>query len=1075
MVISKFNNKYKYKTLINKHKINKSKIIRKYSKKKSNIIKLQKGGAGTEPKNISEITDEYLTEIRQIIEGILDKETSRECSPPKFSKATGKEIISFFQLDNAYILEKIKLIPILNYFNDTPEQKRKNIDDYFAPFIIEQFFNAKDTYKTYKIKYNNKCYDIDRWKIYFDSNNLFKDFLNTKTNFDNIAKEAKKIFEKTEDLKKLEGGNEIEFLNLIRPIYIDLKKRFKSIIPNKFIEEIKIEDIKIEETKIEEIKDLNIGWNFEGVLNNNVLPLLNNKEIRTLIDNNFIPNLYIKNLFNNFIHIKIKNYLIHDNNNLENFNKFNFNNDKLFLTYFSEIINTKNKIDEINKKNIEYFFDDSNKDIIEIIEAKLKNNLKNLKTLYKVFPESLYDIYDHIDNKTEAIGTLNTPIIDISLEDNNIKILTYYLDSNLEKNDDKNKTKAKSVRKILNKYMKEDKADFICLQNFLYYNTDLNILNNENNKNRKNLKNHPLYKINNIDNDINNKISDDFLDFYDYIYDNNNFIFYNNKKFNIKGKFNKIILKFKIEDNYFFTIVVFDILNKDQNIVLINTNLPKNKTNNEINDIVVKTILEPKPISNDENKKYKDLSQNKNKSKKENTIYFDIQNKKNYNNILDSIKASIKYNRIFIAGNFERTIYSNRSKTTYFSNNKNQNDIEIDNSAYGFKLFKGLFTKPESDKNKSMIMYNIPEDNNTFKNTELYHDNILDNYGLQYKYDYYDTEKPCNHLPLLVTFLYAIYNPDFENSLKLLIQEKLNIKILFKEKHLNTKPKTIIGYKNFPDKIPKVNDKVIFEHINSNSKKIEFQKGYVKTLKSKNNNIINCDDCFISIIPDNKDIKIYSDFANKILYDDGTINTNTIQPENTLETLKDPNLMGYKNFPDRLPRINDHVSLITDPSKKGIVTHVENGKSSKKYPNPCKNCYITVKYNDGTNYSSYVQFYNLIIFGYANDSNREPQIGDEVKLTDDNKTMFDVGNSVLEEGKVFEIKDSEPTSKSPASEPPCNNCNIIVQSLTKQSHKGAPISAKYYNFIKSSTDPKKNTKTNTNTTSKTPKILYCYS
>ena len=57
MAISKFNNKYKYKTLINKHKINKSKIIRKFSKKKSNIIKIQKGGANSIPDDIKYIDE----------------------------------------------------------------------------------------------------------------------------------------------------------------------------------------------------------------------------------------------------------------------------------------------------------------------------------------------------------------------------------------------------------------------------------------------------------------------------------------------------------------------------------------------------------------------------------------------------------------------------------------------------------------------------------------------------------------------------------------------------------------------------------------------------------------------------------------------------------------------------------------------------------------------------------------------------------------------------------------------------------------------------------------------------------
>ena len=84
---------------------------------------------------------------------------------------------------------------------------------------------------------NNKCYDIDRWKIYFDSNNLFKDFLSTKTNFDNIAKEAKNIFDKTEDSKKLEDmANKIDLSSYTKGVYfISMLKENEVFMAKKII------------------------------------------------------------------------------------------------------------------------------------------------------------------------------------------------------------------------------------------------------------------------------------------------------------------------------------------------------------------------------------------------------------------------------------------------------------------------------------------------------------------------------------------------------------------------------------------------------------------------------------------------------------------------------------------------------------------------------------------------------------------------------------------------------------------------------------------------------------------------
>ena len=87
---------------------------------------------------------------------------------------------------------------------------------------------------------------------------------------------------------------------------------------------------------------------------------------------------------------------------------------------------------------------------------------------------------------------------------------------------------------------------------------------------------------------------------------------------------------------------------------------------------------------------------------------------------------------------------------------------DIDNSAYGLKLFKGLFS--DSNKDKSIIMYNIPPAKDSFTNSENktcnkmdgHIDNVLDSFGLQFNYEYTDLRfKGSDHKAVLVTLLDA--------------------------------------------------------------------------------------------------------------------------------------------------------------------------------------------------------------------------------------------------------------------------------------------------------------------------------
>ena len=122
-----------------------------------------------------------------------------------------------------------------------------------------------------------------------------------------------------------------------------------------------------------------------------------------------------------------------------------------------------------------------------------------------------------------------------------------------------------------------------------------------------------------------------------------------------------------------------------------------------------------------------------------------------------------------MAGDFNRTIYSDSTKKeTYYSNNKENdeklnNEFQIDNSAYGLKLFKGLFFNEAENKDKSVIMYNIPPDIDTFTkytctsniNIEQHIDNVLDSFGLQETYEYDKRINASDHCAVLVTLLDA--------------------------------------------------------------------------------------------------------------------------------------------------------------------------------------------------------------------------------------------------------------------------------------------------------------------------------
>ena len=471
----------------------------------------------------------------------------------------------------------------------------------------------------------------------------------------------------------------------------------------------------------------NIGWDFDGVLHLEVTPLLNNNDSRHPYDNTFKGNGHtvqnhklFEELFQKVIIPlnKSNQCIITANTHLDVIKKYKYNTQDFINIFKYGIVNSFDKIKELQTKKINYFFDDSNKNILDVYKSWFKGGLSDLQKLYKVIPESIYDIYDHKNNPSDANGTLNPPIVEILKTNENIKILTYNIRYDI------NDGSAVNVYSILKKSIEVEKVDFICLQEFAYVDT-IPIIDKDGKPKSKtfDIKNKkPFDKLNTK---TGSKINDNN---YSYVYNIQNpemqFTFYDKTKYKIiKDKDNKqdLIIRGRLSYNDRpYTLIVFNRMSTNQNIVLINVHFP--------HIINSKGILTTNDLINDR-------------------ILFYIKGKNKEN-----IKPYLEKSRIIMAGDFNRTIYS-------IGTNGKAN-VKIDNSVYGLKLFKGLF----DNINKSIIMYNIPPDINTFK-TDTYPglghiDNVLDSFGLQFNYEYDKRPNASDHFPVLVTLLAA--NPIYD-------------------------------------------------------------------------------------------------------------------------------------------------------------------------------------------------------------------------------------------------------------------------------------------------------------------------
>ena len=539
---------------------------------------------------------------------------------------------------------------------------------------------------------------------------------------------------------------------------------------------------------------------FDGVLRLNVQPLLNSKHYRlansnsdntTLVGKDKVINNDLINSIKTKITTKENIFIITKNNKI----KFDDLDDKI-----KEIINddkhlivssATDKSVSINSNKITHYFDDSNSNIFEILEKKPPT----LQKLYKVFPETIFDLYDNLDivgtsftntvkPKQKPLGTLNTLMVEINKDvknENKIKVVTYNIKHDLKEQDE-----LKNVHAILKEYMETNIVDFICLQEFGYFDDKINATYKDETQNildtdktteimkydekkfdEQTEKNHPLHKLN----DENNKlIKSETLNKYKYIYNfqskENQFTFYNSEKYEIvkddKDDKNELIIRGNT-DLYGrpFTLIVFKNKSTNQNLILINAHFPQKlndkgvvKYNDMINNFMVSYINNVEYVAS------KTYDKDKTKHNIPELEFNSIKNAI----VKDKVKEYIKNTRIIMAGDFNRTIYSNSIRKEFYSNNpESQSGVikgfEIDNSAYGLKLFKGLFSE-DKDKNKSVIMYNIPPEENTFKKSTIgvggkHIDNVLDSFGLQETYQYNETPNASDHTSVLVTLLDA--------------------------------------------------------------------------------------------------------------------------------------------------------------------------------------------------------------------------------------------------------------------------------------------------------------------------------
>ena len=469
---------------------------------------------------------------------------------------------------------------------------------------------------------------------------------------------------------------------------------------------------------------LKYGWGFDGVLHASVTPLIcssGNCSRQPVNNAKTAEELKVTKL-DDVIHvwrylnlIDANHYIISSNPDIkENIKPLCQGMNK---NPFVDVIHAgHNKLDALRKLNLDTFYDDSNMHLYNILDAPDKAGLP--MNIIKVFPEALYNIYDANSYKTHnplvrPAGTNNPYLVQLTNPAKYIRVFTYNIDYKITTPPDKHNDHIKSISAIINHVATdpEHKADFICLQETTLSGTELGA----NMSGYTMLANRTGFP------------ADQALE--------SQFTYYDTTKFTREAQlFGNLDGTAQTGDRFPgrpFTLVCLYYHILQNKIILINVHFQHTRRSNAETVVDIKHFIEH-------------------------------ADKDTKNKILEYINDPAT--RIIMAGDFNRVINGNPGSISSY-----------DNSHYGLALFHGLYR----DNKEPVILYNIEPEEGHFKKKEhmtccdtteyklksssydKHVDNVLDSWGLQYKYEYPDTDykidgltaHASDHRPVMVTLL----------------------------------------------------------------------------------------------------------------------------------------------------------------------------------------------------------------------------------------------------------------------------------------------------------------------------------
>ena len=444
----------------------------------------------------------------------------------------------------------------------------------------------------------------------------------------------------------------------------------------------------------------------------------------------------------------------------------------------------KTKLQLIQENNINFFFDDSNLNLNEVLEAistdkKYSDDTTPLKDnchAIKVFPETINDVYDKkAGHPNSGNGTNNPLFVEIDYDDDNIiDVLSYNIAHEITRKIDTNHVnKLKNIYKILNKYVKRE-IHIIALQE-------------------------STIKLGDFDKGDGNGTKIDATNYDEYSFKMNKPKGEQQHTYFLKNRFHvfeamqigspgRPVSIFVVGDKKHLKISG---TNDDKvdgyRDLFIFINAHFNHTDKTTENIFknIKTYFNDNKV--DANY---DTTTNFNKPKF-------LGDDKSYLKDYDTLIKKIKTHRVILAGDLNRDINVNSDHEECSDKEDTSRKTPRSNtSCYGMKIF------PDDG---NTILYNYYGDGNakdsakTQKDFDLQVDNILDSYGLQFKIDIFPIkfENGSDHKPIyaiLYNYKHVVYP-----SKRLLKKNPYNY---FNSEHIHG---NLFTQKTFDkDKIPKL-------------------------------------------------------------------------------------------------------------------------------------------------------------------------------------------------------------------------------------------------------------------------------